>query len=225
MPCKFPFKWKQNNWTTNKDTLGVICQICAEEIHFLVKYAEVICYPWKVQLYHIAGTEIILVRFISNENVKWLRRLKKNKVISCNPEKRYLIRNVLHTNDSMNVIYGRKTKFSPLAALEIVETTTFGAAIDENVTMTISPQCYCNVNKLKWLLTWSISTFWRLHFKGNSWKNNFELYFYSNFIEACEVLGAVSIRKTVLPGMVIPMLKIRRPNGRLIFNMEIAIRR
>ena len=39
------------------------------------------------------------------------------------------------------------------------------------------------------------------------------------------VLGAVSIRKTVLPGMAIPMLKIRRPNGRLIFNMEIAIRR
>ena len=38
-------------------------------------------------------------------------------------------------------------------------------------------------------------------------------------------LGAVSIRKTVLPGMAIPMLKIRRPTGRLIFNMEIAIRR
>ena len=37
-------------------------------------------------------------------------------------------------------------------------------------------------------------------------------------------LGAVSIRKTVLPGKAIPMLKIRRPNGRLIFNMEIAIR-
>ena len=37
--------------------------------------------------------------------------------------------------------------------------------------------------------------------------------------------GAVSIRKTVLPGMAIPMLKIRRPNGRLIFNMEIAIPR
>ena len=37
--------------------------------------------------------------------------------------------------------------------------------------------------------------------------------------------GAVSIRKTVLPVMAIPMLKIRRPNGRLIFNMEIAIRR
>ena len=35
--------------------------------------------------------------------------------------------------------------------------------------------------------------------------------------------GAVSIRETVLPGMAIPMLKIRRPNGRLIFNMEIAI--
>ena len=41
----------------------------------------------------------------------------------------------------------------------------------------------------------------------------------------CPILGAVSIRKTVLPGMAIPMLKIRRPNGRLIFNMEIAIRR
>ena len=39
------------------------------------------------------------------------------------------------------------------------------------------------------------------------------------------VQGAISIRKTVLPGMAIPMLKIRRPNGRLIFNMEIAIRR
>ena len=38
-------------------------------------------------------------------------------------------------------------------------------------------------------------------------------------------LGAVSIRETVLPGMAIPMLKMRRPNGRLIFNMEIAIRR
>ena len=37
--------------------------------------------------------------------------------------------------------------------------------------------------------------------------------------------GAVSVRKTVLPGMAIPMFKIRRPNGRLIFNMEIAIRR
>ena len=42
---------------------------------------------------------------------------------------------------------------------------------------------------------------------------------------ANEDQGAVSIRKTVLPGMAIPMLKIRRPNGRLIFNMEIAIRR
>ena len=41
----------------------------------------------------------------------------------------------------------------------------------------------------------------------------------------CYKQGAVSIRKTVLPGMAIPMLKIRRPNGRLIFNMEIAIRR
>ena len=36
-------------------------------------------------------------------------------------------------------------------------------------------------------------------------------------------LGAVSIRKTVLLCMVIPMLKIRRPTGRLIFNMGISI--
>ena len=37
------------------------------------------------------------------------------------------------------------------------------------------------------------------------------------------IQGPVSIRKTVLPGMGIPMLKIRRPVGRLIFNMGIAI--
>ena len=40
-----------------------------------------------------------------------------------------------------------------------------------------------------------------------------------------KVQGAVSIRKTVLPGVAIPMLKIRRPNGRLIFNIGIAIPR
>ena len=45
------------------------------------------------------------------------------------------------------------------------------------------------------------------------------------FYTSCVDQGAVSIRKTVFPGMAIPMLKIRRPNGRLIFNMEIAIRR
>ena len=45
------------------------------------------------------------------------------------------------------------------------------------------------------------------------------------WIIVCQKQGAVSIRNTVLPGMAIPMLKIRRPNGRLIFNMEIAIRR
>ena len=47
----------------------------------------------------------------------------------------------------------------------------------------------------------------------------------TGFVFVSGNLGAVSIRKTVLPGMAIPMLKIRRPNGRLIFNMEIAIRR
>ena len=49
-------------------------------------------------------------------------------------------------------------------------------------------------------------------------------FFYTND-DFLKTLGAVSIRKTVLPGMAIPMLKIRRPNGRLIFNMEIAIHR
>ena len=69
-------------------------------------------------------------------------------------------------------------------------------------------------------------------------KIQIEVYFqeivwkWSRNIPICQLLGvvsnnqgAVSIRKTVLPGMAIPMLKIRRPNGRLIFNMEITIRR
>ena len=43
--------------------------------------------------------------------------------------------------------------------------------------------------------------------------------------EKKNVQGTVSIRKTVLPGVAIPMLKIRRPNGRLIFNIGIAIPR
>ena len=43
--------------------------------------------------------------------------------------------------------------------------------------------------------------------------------------EPLEEQGAVSIRKTVFPGMAITMLKIRRLSGRLIFNMEIAKRR
>ena len=47
----------------------------------------------------------------------------------------------------------------------------------------------------------------------------------SSQVHAIIIQGAISIRKTVLLGMAIPMLKIRRPNGRLIFNMEIAIRR
>ena len=51
------------------------------------------------------------------------------------------------------------------------------------------------------------------------------IYFYNLVQVPAGDMGAVSIRKTVLPGMAIPMLKIRRPNGRLIFNMEIAIRR
>ena len=52
-----------------------------------------------------------------------------------------------------------------------------------------------------------------------------ELVFVNSYKFFVASQEAVSIRKTVLPGMAIPMLKIRRPNGRLIFNMEIAIRR
>ena len=53
----------------------------------------------------------------------------------------------------------------------------------------------------------------------------YAILLFAIFIRQRMYLGAVSIRKTVLPGMAIPMLKIRRPNGRLIFNMEIAILR
>ena len=56
-----------------------------------------------------------------------------------------------------------------------------------------------------------------------SWEN--EMYTVLKIWKNIYYQGAVSIRKTVLPGMAIPMLKIRRPNGRLIFNMEIATRR
>ena len=55
--------------------------------------------------------------------------------------------------------------------------------------------------------------------------NGVTMHAHSCMTPADKDQGAVSIRKTVLPGMAIPMLKIRRPNGRLIFNMEIAIRR
>ena len=57
-------------------------------------------------------------------------------------------------------------------------------------------------------------------------RDNYEYYLLALLHKTAEWdLGAVSIRKTVLPGMAIPMLKIRRPNGRLIFNMELTIRR
>ena len=63
-----------------------------------------------------------------------------------------------------------------------------------------------------------------------SWGNIIYHVLLKNITMACmfqnilaKTQGAVSIRKTVLPGMAIPMLKIRRPNGRLIFNMEIPI--
>ena len=46
-----------------------------------------------------------------------------------------------------------------------------------------------------------------------------------NNVPADSFSMTIVTRGPVLPGMAIPMLEIRRPNGRLIFNMEIAIRR
>ena len=75
-----------------------------------------------------------------------------------------------------------------------------------------------------WCNFWRKQALFCSHLGTSWWPSTiwcYEICRYSND----QVLGAVSIRKTVLPGMAIPMLKIRRPNGRLIFNMEIAIRR
>ena len=80
--------------------------------------------------------------------------------------------------------------------------------------------------KLLELIINSIISFNRLIIKKSFY--NMSLYYKIDlwkYIHIFDEQGAVSIRKTVLPGMAIPMLKIRRPNGRLIFNMEIAIRR
>ena len=73
------------------------------------------------------------------------------------------------------------------------------------------------VTNTDWLLT---NYLWYLH------EAILYMYFSSAWHMRCGangVQGAVSIRKTVVPGMTIPMLKIRRPNGRLIFNMGIPI--
>ena len=59
----------------------------------------------------------------------------------------------------------------------------------------------------------------RFHTKSLTYRNYMHRHLSLN------VLGAVSKRKTVLPGIVIPMFKIRRHYGRLIFNMEITKRR
>ena len=61
--------------------------------------------------------------------------------------------------------------------------------------------------------------------KAYGWLDSWERFKWNLNQNAYKDQGAISIRKTVLPGMAIPVLKIRRPNGRLIFNMEITIRR
>ena len=70
-------------------------------------------------------------------------------------------------------------------------------------------------------LNWPVKT---IHLRTNtdvSWKIDHRKFVM--FDPVCQNQGAVSIRKTVLLGMAIPMLKIRRPTGRLIFNMGIPI--
>ena len=64
----------------------------------------------------------------------------------------------------------------------------------------------------------AMKVMWHSYYVENKYRNN-------SWDVSSKSLGAVSIRKTVLPGMAIPMLKIRRSNGRLIFNIGIAIRR
>ena len=91
---------------------------------------------------------------------------------------------------------------------------------------TIGAKCTTDMLNFNFVATWSFClTYSKFHIRP--WKF---IIFYAGLLHwrwgnIHHHLGAVSIRKTVLPGMAIPMLKIRRPNGRLIFNMEIAIRR
>ena len=74
----------------------------------------------------------------------------------------------------------------------------------------------CGMNKLMEASYYNKNCWTTENWFWENWYWDHQGHFHTN-------LGAVSIRKTVLPGMAIPMLKIRRPNGRLIFNMEIAI--
>ena len=71
----------------------------------------------------------------------------------------------------------------------------------------------------------SIKSVQAIVYKSESAQKKFDFLIVLIATKSRKYLGAVSIRKMVLPGMAIPMLKIRRPYGRLIFNMEIAMRR
>ena len=87
------------------------------------------------------------------------------------------------------------------------------------VFVTVVPIC-----DSKHMHIWRLMSQKQVSMPGTS--NYIQQYMWEIIVIPCPgYLEAVSIRKTVLPGMAIPMLKIRRPNGRLIFNMEIAIRR
>ena len=102
----------------------------------------------------------------------------------------------------------------------------------------IDMKFYGNTTIHIWSCIWSLLMHWSYVFialrhravgcyaRSHEKRNTISFHVHSKVIVVTERnQGAVSIRKTVLPGMAIPMLKIRRPNGRLIFNMEIAIRR
>ena len=82
-----------------------------------------------------------------------------------------------------------------------------------------------NINKaLSYNYDLAISAWWIIHLQSGHQPSLLDIKKNQGYIDGKNrYLGAVSIRKTVLLGMAIPMLKIRRPTGRLIFNMGIPI--
>ena len=97
----------------------------------------------------------------------------------------------------------------------------------ETPSRSLWPHCYGNT-KDRHSMTHGVCEIWGLCHEFKIWY----MFYVDCFIQySCVWVlhvklwhqGAVSIRKKVLPGMAIPMLKIRCPNGRLIFNMGIPI--
>ena len=114
-------------------------------------------------------------------------------------------------NASWDINWPNKTIKNPISFAEIkaMATSCLRAFISMSAMEKIT-QLSCHVDK-------SLKHPGKYHWPSVQWHQQWMC------IHHPEDQGAVSIRKTVLPGMAIPMLKIRRPNGRLIFNMGIPI--